>query len=170
MVVWLIGLSGAGKTTVGKELRNQIVDLGHNCVLLDGDIIREIFANDLGHSIADRKRNADRICQLCKHLSSQGINVVCAILSIFHESQAWNRKNMNDYYEVFIDAPLELVKKRDVKGIYKKVERGEISSVAGVDLEFPVPKSPNLILQNDFTEDVSSMAKSILDKIKQGLY
>ena len=84
MVVWIIGLSGAGKTTLGVEVVSQAKPLIPNLVFIDGDVIREIFGNDLGYSIEHRLRNAERISRLCKFLEDQNIVVVCAILSLFH--------------------------------------------------------------------------------------
>ena len=113
MVVWLIGLSGAGKTTLAKEIVTGASIKNHNTVLLDGDLIREIFDNDLGYSMKDRLLNARRICQLGKFLDDQGVNVVCAILSIFPETRDWNRKNIKNYYEVYIETPIEILADRD---------------------------------------------------------
>ena len=91
MVVWIIGLSGSGKSTLANELVARANEVNGNTILLDGDFVREMFDNDLGHSLADRKKNAARICQLGKFLSDQGLNVVAAILSLFPESRDWNR-------------------------------------------------------------------------------
>ena len=96
MVVWIIGLSGAGKTTLAEEVVAEVRREQENVVLIDGDMIREIFGNDLGHTLDDRRTNANRIYQLGKLLDSQGINVVCAILSLFPESRSWNRENIPD--------------------------------------------------------------------------
>ena len=98
MVIWLIGLSGAGKTAIGKELSKRLKKMNHPVVFMDGDIFREIMGNDLGHTIEDRKKNADRICRFCECLNQQGIDIVFAILSIFHESRQWNRKNITGYF------------------------------------------------------------------------
>ena len=149
MVIWLIGLSGAGKTTLAEKVVNESNMTGSKTILIDGDIIRKIFNNDLGYSLDDRLKNAQRICQLCKFLDDNGINVVCAILSIFPQSREWNRKNIKNYYEVFIDTPIEQLIERDVKGIYKKYREGEISNVAGMDIEFPIPENPDLIIKNN---------------------
>ncbi len=149
MVIWLIGLSGAGKTTLAKEIVFSAKRDVSNIVLIDGDIIRGVFGGDLGHSLEDRKKNADRICRLCKFMDDQHIHVVCAILSLFPESREWNRKNISDYFEVFIDAPFESLVERDYKGLYRKALNKEIENVAGVDLEFPPPARPDLVIQND---------------------
>lgn len=148
MVVWIIGLSGAGKSTLAEKTVDEVRKKGKKIILLDGDSIRELWGDDLGHDILSRKRNADRICQLCQFLDHQGLDVVCAVLSIFPESREWCRKNLSSYYEVFIDAPLEQIMARDVKGIYARFKKGEIQDVAGLDLEFPVPQNPDLLIKN----------------------
>jgi adenylylsulfate kinase-like enzyme len=148
MVVWLIGLSGTGKTTLAREVVAGANRENKNTILIDGDVIREIFGNDLGYSIADRLLNAQRICQLGKFLDDQGINVVCAILSIFPETRKWNRENLKNYYEVFIDTPIEILIERDSKGIYGKYNRGEITEVAGMDIEFQIPEKSDLVIEN----------------------
>ena len=148
MVVWLIGLSGAGKTTIGKCLYQKMKAIRSNTVLLDGDKIREVMGNDLGHSLRERKLNADRICRFCKFLEQQDIDVICSILSLFPESRSWNRINYKQYFEVFLDVPIEILSERDPKGIYSKAAKGEISNVAGLDIPFDKPANPDLIIQN----------------------
>lgn len=167
MVVWLIGLSGAGKTTLAKKI---VADANKNAtktVLLDGDVIREVFGNDLGYSMENRLVNAQRICQLGRFLEGQRINVVCAILSIFPETRAWNREHLLNYYEVFIDTPIETLVKRDSKGIYGRYTRGEISNVAGMDIEFPSPTKADLVIDNRGSEaDLLSYSAKIVNVIR----
>ena len=154
MVIWLIGLSGSGKTTLAQRIVSEANRQKNNTVLIDGDVIREIFGNDLGYSMSDRLANAQRICQLGKFLDEQGVNVVCAILSIFPETREWNRNNVKEYYEVFIDAPIEDLVERDSKGIYKKYIQGDVSNVVGMDLDFPVPSQADLVINNSQSLDV----------------
>ena len=149
MVIWIIGLSGSGKTTLSQKVVAEARKRGRKVVLLDGDQVRDLFRNDLGHSVSDRRVNADRICRLCGFLDNQEIDVVCAILSLFPESRAWCRENLSSYYEVFIDAPLDQLIERDDKGIYGRFQRGEISDVAGLDLDFPQPKTADLVIMNN---------------------
>ena len=166
MVIWLIGLSGAGKTVIGQELFT-LFKQNNNCVFIDGDIIRDIFNNDLGHSLEDRKKNSRRISRLCHFLSRQNISVVCSILSISHEDQQWNRENIDNYYEVFIDVPLEVLLKRDTKGLYEKALKGEISDVVGVDIEFNNPPNADLVINNTGENSVIEIAKNIFKSISK---
>ncbi|TGN08005.1 adenylyl-sulfate kinase [Leptospira ilyithenensis] len=168
MVIWLIGLSGAGKTAIGQSLFNELKNEYSNLVYLDGDIIREVFGDNLGYTIEDRKKNADRICRLCKMLDSQKIHVVCSILSIFEESREWNRTNLSQYFEIFIDVSRDVLSKRNQKGLYEKAERGEIKNVVGFDIPFEIPEKPNLIIKNDddvkeFTSFVKLIRSSLPD-------
>jgi cytidine diphosphoramidate kinase len=117
MVIWLIGLSGSGKSTLANEIVTGANRGGSSTILLDGDVVREIFGNDLDYSTRGRLKNAQRICQLGKFLDGQGFNVVTAILSLFPENRKWNRDNIENYYEVFIDSPLEDLIERDSKGL-----------------------------------------------------
>lgn len=166
MVVWLIGLSGAGKTTLAETVVKTLRTKGRQVILLDGDRIREIFSNDLGHDLKDRRRNAERVCRLCVFLDTQGIDVVCAILSIFPESRKWCRSNVRNYYEVFIDTPIDFLRQRDSKGLYASYDRNEISDVVGLDIEFPRPSSPDLVIINDGSlDDLLSYAPVIADRI-----
>jgi len=166
MVVWIIGLSGAGKTTLANEVVAQVRRVQRNVVLIDGDMVREVFGNDLGHTMNDRLTNARRICQLGKLLDDQGIHVVCAILSLFPETREWNRKNLKDYYEVFIDTPLPDLVQRDSKGIYRRFNSGEIRDVAGMDIEFPRPDNADLIISNtNSREALLGFAKTVAERI-----
>lgn len=166
MVVWIIGLSGAGKTTLANEVVSQVRHLQNNIVLIDGDMVRDAFGNDLGHSMEDRHTNARRICQLCKLLDDQGIHVVCAILSLFPETREWNREHIKNYYEVFIDAPIQDLVHRDSKGIYRRFNNGEIRDVAGMDIEFPRPDNADFIISNTSArEALLGFAKTIAEKI-----
>ena len=166
MVIWLIGLSGSGKTTLADKIVSDLREVDQTVVSLDGDILRELWGNDLGHDLESRRENAQRICRLCQFLDQQGLDVVCAILSIFPESREWCRQNLSSYYEVFIDAPLSQVMDRDVKGIYSKYKNGEIKDVAGLDLEFPIPQNPDLVIKNvKRKEDLLSHAPIIKNQI-----
>lgn len=166
MVVWLIGLSGSGKTTLGSRLYEYYKEKRDNVVFLDGDILREVWGEDLGHSIDAREKNAHRISHLCKVLDKQGMDVVAAVLSIFPDWQRWNRDNFSEYYEVFLDVPMDILESRDTKGLYSQAKRGEIKNVVGVDIPFPRPMGADIIL-NDWNSSppIDASLRKIIEKI-----
>lgn len=149
MVIWFIGLSGAGKTTLANHVYAMLKKKTKNVVLIDGDVIRQIFSNDLGHTIDDRRKNAERISALCKFLDEQDINVVCSILSLFPDNREWNRRHISRYYEVFIDTPMEQLVQRDDKGLYNQYLDGDLENLPGLDIDFPIPEASDLRILND---------------------
>ena len=146
MVIWLVGLSGSGKTTLGRSLYDHIKSKKDNVVFLDGDILREVWGESLGHDLEGRRLNAHRISHLCKMLDAQGITVVAAVLSIFPEWQEWNRNNFTEYKQIHLDAPISDLKRRDTKMLYENAELGVIKNVVGVDIEFPQPFNSDLVV------------------------
>jgi len=149
MVIWIIGLSGTGKTTLASQVVERIRQLNGKVVLLDGDLIRTLFGNDVDHTIEGRRRNAERLSVLSKFLADQGIHVVAAVLSIFPEWRRWNRENIPGYSEVYIKASMQTLLRRDIKNLYARAARGEIVNVVGVDIPFPEPENPELVIEND---------------------
>jgi glutamine kinase len=152
-VFWVTGLSGAGKTTVGQELWRRLRAHGHAAVFLDGDALRTAIAQDLTHDAASRRQSAMRNARLCRLLASQGTDVVCATISLFHEVQRWNRANIPGYCEIYLHVPLDELRRRDGKGIYAAASRSDTPQVVGLDLPAEVPESPDLILENHGTLD-----------------
>ena len=166
MIVWLIGLSGAGKTTIGRALCEKWQAIDRATVLIDGDEIREIFRHDRSadaYSVEGRRANAERIVELSAWLDRQGINVVCSILCIFPDILAANRERFSAYFEVFIDAPMEQLEERDDKGLYTSAHSGQTPNVVGVDIPFPVPLAPDILIDNSgSTLDANAAAENIL--------
>lgn len=149
-VVWITGLSGAGKTTLAKNLAIKLRNRGELAILLDGDELREIFGavsvNSNNHGRQGRLALAFRYAQLCKIISSQGFTVIIATISLFREVHEWNRNHLPGYFEVYLKVPVEQLRMRDPKGIYKRYDAGEITNVAGLDLLIDEPESPDLFI------------------------
>ncbi|WP_394128837.1 adenylyl-sulfate kinase [Shewanella maritima] len=168
MVIWLIGMSGSGKTTIGKELFQKMQATKPNTVLIDGDQIREIFKHDKGdapYTISGRRANAERIQALCYWLEQQGIDVVCCILSLFQDIQDNNRRKFSEYHEVFVDSPIETLIKRDNKGLYQSALSGEQTNVVGIDIPYTPPASPDLIINNSYQQqDIGKYVEEIITR------
>ena len=161
MVIWVIGLSGVGKSTLAAEVVRLSRQRLANVALVDGDVLRTVWGNDLGHSLDDRKENAGRLNRLCRYLDGQGIHVVAAVLSLFEETRQWNREHLANYYEVYLKSPKEALIRRDPKGLYAKALREEIL-LPGVNMPFPAPQRPDLTLENNGTlESLLEHAKNL---------
>jgi adenylylsulfate kinase-like enzyme/phosphohistidine swiveling domain-containing protein len=161
-VFWITGLSGAGKTTVGQELWSRLRAAGRPATFLDGDALRAAIAEDLDHSAGHRRRSAMRNARLCRLLATQGADVVCATISLFHEVQRWNRENIPGYREIYLRVPIDELRRRDSKGIYAGAQRGDTLDVVGLDVLAEAPEAPDLVLDNYGALDVSTAVDRIL--------
>ena len=161
MIIWIMGLSGSGKTTVGKILKKKLKQ-NHNIIHLDGDSIRKIYNDKLGHTIQEREINAERISKLTKFLSKQKVFLIVSVLSNFPKWLEWNRKNLKNYCEIYIKTNLNILKKRR-----KKLYSGNIKNVIGVDLKFNEPKKPNFKIVNDNSlTTLNKKIDQIINKLK----
>jgi adenylylsulfate kinase-like enzyme len=164
-VYWITGFSGAGKTTISIRLANMLRAQGKIIFLLDGDAMREILPFETGHAPQERKKIAYFYSHLCKSLSDQGITVVCATISMFHEVRSWNRSNINDYTEVYLKVPPETLIERDPKNIYKKLKLGEASDVVGFDLPGEEPENPDIILEPRNNEPPDELTQRLYEQL-----
>lgn len=158
---WITGLSGAGKTTIGTMLYQKLKEKYPNTVLLDGDVLRQVFGNDLGYSKEERFACAMRYARLCKLLTEQGIFVICCTISMFDAVREWNRENMENYTEVYIQVPMEILERRNQKNLYDDVKRGTVENVVGMDLGLEMPKNPDIVLVNDGTKKSEEMGEEL---------
>lgn len=148
MVIWLVGMSGAGKTTIGREVYALVKAALPNTVFVDGDEVREIFRHDgkQAYTVEGRRQNSERIGALCRWLDRQGIHVVCSMLSIFEDHRQANRTAFSRYYEVYIEATMEDLMARDYKHLYRDAQAGRVKNVVGVDIPFTAPATPDLVI------------------------
>ena len=153
-VVWLTGLSAAGKSTIAVDLEKILFDKGANVCLLDGDNVRHGLNGDLGFSPEDREENIRRIAELSKLLANYGLIVVTAFISPYRKDRDLARNLLDEgrFFEVFVDCSIEECAKRDPKGLYKKAYAGEIKEFTGITAPYEAPEKPELVLN---TEELS---------------
>ena len=164
-VYWLTGLAGAGKTTIGRLLACRFREQGRNVVFLDGDILREVFGNTMGHGREERLKLARKYSAMCRMLSRQGLDVVCATISMFHEVRAWNRDNIPNYCEIYLRVPFDVLVARDQKGLYGQALAGKIDNVLGVNAPFDEPRNPDLIIDNDGRCSSEAIVDELIDTL-----
>lgn len=157
-VVWITGLSGAGKSTFMNFLHDELLVLGHKSIILDGDSLRSILGYSTSkYSKDERLQLAFVYSRLCKYLSEQGYTVLIATIALFHKIHQWNRDNLSSYFEVFIDIPIHEIRARNNITVYD--DQSPTKEVMGVDFEAEFPQAPNLI--------VTGNLKNFIDKSRE---
>lgn len=169
-VLWMTGLSGSGKTTIGLGLEQELFKRGFLVMLLDGDLVRTGINNNLRFTVEDRKENIRRIAEVSKLFVGCGIVTINCFISPTDEIRrmAKNIIGEEDFLEVFINAPLEVCETRDIKGLYAKARRGEIPEFTGISSPFDIPPDPDLVLKTDrmsVEESIQCALEFILPKI-----
>lgn len=146
LVIWFTGLSASGKSTIAGALEQILTHQGYHTYLLDGDNVRHGLCSDLGFSDQDRKENIRRVGEVAKLASDAGLITLAAFISPFRADRRIVREILPEgqFVEVFVDAPLDVCKQRDPKGLYAKAERGEIKQFTGIDSPYEKPESPEV--------------------------
>lgn len=167
MVIWITGMSGVGKTTLASLLVDNLRNVGYaNVVLLDGDVIRDLYGNDLGFKEVDRVSQINRMHNLARFLEAQGLVVVVAALYARDDLLENNRKNFISYVEIYLEASVELLLAREFKGLYKKAISGELCDVVGVDISWNPPKNPDLVFEMKAALTPGDIAEQAMNLIR----
>ena len=159
MVIWLIGIPGAGKTTLGIRLEEYLKAQSKKCCLIDGDVIRKFFDNDLGYTYDERVQNIKRIILAGYILEQNGIIPIICNISPFEKLREFARKKLDSYKEIYLKKSIENSKKDDVKGLYKN-NLGK-TKLIGIDIPFEEPQNSDLTIEVDKLEISESIDKII---------
>lgn len=164
--LWFTGLSGAGKSTIADILEKKLKGNGYKVEILDGDVVRTHLSKGLGFSKEDRDTNIRRIGFVASLLSRNGVIVITAAISPYREIRDEVRDMHENFIEVYAKCPLEVVEKRDVKGLYKKARAGEIPQFTGVSDPYEEPLNPEITVETNYgTPDES--ANKIINWLKK---
>jgi len=166
VAVWFTGFSGAGKSTIADALTEKLKSEGYQLEVLDGDEIRENLTKDLGFSKEDRDTNIRRIGFVAKLLARNGVVVLIPVISPYRAIREEMRANIDNFLEVFVNAPLSVCEDRDVKGLYKQVRAGKIKQFTGIDDPYEPPTNPEVECRTDL-EELSESVDKIFNKLKE---
>jgi len=168
VLLWLTGLSGAGKSTIANNLEQKLHGLGKRTFVLDGDNVRHGLNRDLGFTEADRVENIRRVAEVAKLFVEAGLITIVSFISPFRAEREMARGLMgpDEFIEIFVDTPLETCERRDPKGLYRKARRGELRNFTGLDSPYERPETPELILDalNERAEDLADDVIAFLQR------
>ena len=167
--LWFTGLPCSGKTTIADLVAEQLKKQGLKVERLDGDIVRQGLTSDLGFSKEDRDKNIERVTFVAKLLSRNQIATIVSFVSPYRNARQFARENTTNFIEIYVKCPVDVCKKRDIKGMYQKAAKKEISNFTGVDDPYQEPECPDLIIESD-KESPESSAKKVLDFLKSKKY
>lgn len=146
--VWLTGPSGAGKTTLAKKLAEKLAGMGFRVEILDGDEIRRTLYPELGFSREAREMHNRIVIHMAKLLSRNGVIAIVSLISPYRAVREQARREIGNFIEVYVNAPLEVRMKRDPKGLYRKAIRGEIKGLTGYDGVYEEPENPEVVIDS----------------------
>ncbi len=168
VTIWFTGLSGSGKSTIAHALEAELRRQGYGLEILDGDIVRTNLTKGLGFSREDRDENIRRIGFVSHLLTRNGVIVLVSAISPYRDIRDEVRERIDDFVEVYVDAPLEVCEGRDVKGLYKRARAGEIKQFTGIDDPYEPPLNPEVHCHTDAETVEESVAKVMAKLMELG--
>ncbi len=166
VTIWFTGLSGAGKSTISQAVEKELRALGLKVEALDGDVVRQNLTKGLGFSKADRDENIRRVGFVAHLLTRNQVIVLVSAISPYREIRDEVRQKIGNFVEVYVNTPLEICEKRDVKGLYKKARAGEIKNFTGIDDPYEPPLTPELECRTDL-QSLEESVSQVLAKLRE---
>jgi bifunctional enzyme CysN/CysC len=166
-VVWFTGLSGAGKSSIANLVEKRLHTLGVHTALLDGDNVRHGLNKDLGFTEADRVENIRRVAEVSSLMVNAGLVVLVSFISPFRAERRMAREMVDpgEFCEVFVDTPLAVAESRDIKGLYGKARRGELTNFTGIDSPYEPPETPEVRIETTATSPAEA-AQQVVDALR----
>jgi len=162
---WITGLSGAGKSSLACKLFEILKPQNPALVFLDGDSLREVFEANGQYEEEQRHQISMKYARLCHVLTTQGIDVICATISMFDDVRAWNRKHISNYTEVYLEVSFPVLQKRNQHELYRSQLGQPNKNVVGCDIDAQFPNNPDIVLCNDGDENIDELAQRLLKLI-----
>ena len=161
ILFWITGVSGSGKTALASKIKKEIIKKYGPTLVISGDDIRRIFELNK-YNYKDRLIVLKKYCKLAKFITNQKINLIFAVVGMIDEIRKWNRKNIDNYVEIYIKSDI----KKIIKFGKKKTYKNEKENIVGLDIKLDFPKKPDIIINNNFKSTINEMSRELLKKIK----
>lgn len=169
VTVWFTGLSGAGKTTISSAVEKVLRSQGYKVEVLDGDVVRQNLTKGLGFSKEDRDENVRRVGFVASLLSRNGVIVLVSAISPYRNIREEMRQRIDNFVEVYVNAPLDVCERRDVKGLYQKARSGQIRNFTGIDDPYEPPLNADIECRTDL-ESLEESVSKVLAKLEERGY
>jgi len=169
VTIWFTGLSGSGKSTIAHALAQHLRERNCKLEILDGDIVRTNLTKGLGFSKEDRNTNIRRIGFVSHLLTRNGVIVLVSAISPYRDIRDEVREKIEDFFEVYVSAPLEVCEARDVKGLYAKARAGEIKQFTGIDDPYEAPLNPEVTCETN-KETLEESVNKVISKLEEMNY
>ena len=163
ILFWITGLSGSGKTTLGKKIKKDITKVYGPTIMISGDNIRKIFSLK-GYEYSERVAILKKYSLFAKYITEQKINIILAVVGMVESQREWNRTNIENYIEIFIQSRIKDIIKLNKKKIYNQKNPGKL---VGVNIKPQYPKKPDIIINNSFISTTDKIAKKLITNINK---
>lgn len=162
ILFWITGLSGSGKTTIAKKVRKKIEKIYGPTILISGDDLRKIFKLNK-YNYKARLEYGRQFCNLGKFITDQKVNLIFAVVGMMHSLRNWNKKNIDNYVEIYVKSNIEDIKNQKKKKIYMR----KSGPIVGISIKPEFPKNPNIVINNDLKRDTQQLAAELINKLKK---